>query len=214
MIERWTGAPAPAIGRAAAPSPLERHRLPLTAFFALLAVLGAAVWLARQPVAPPIAIPTPLAGSRLIKVHVTGAVAQPGLYELADGARVADALDLAGGALQTGDATRLNLALRLRDGQQVAVPSTAMPASVAQPTTVMAARPGRLPTPHSGARVNLNSATQADLELLPGIGPATAKKILDYRQEKGPFQTPQELKDARLVTNAAWTRLAELVDAP
>jgi competence protein ComEA len=200
VIERWSGAPAPS-HPTAAPSPLERHRLPLTAFFTLLAVLGAALWLARQPVAPPITIPTPAAGPRVLQVHVVGAVARPGLYELADGARVADALEQAGGALPTADAARLNLALRLRDGQQLVVPAAAAPAA-----------PG--PARPSGGRVNLNNASQAELESLPGIGPVTARKILDHRQAKGPFQSPQELKDARLVTNATWTKLAELVDAP
>jgi competence protein ComEA len=199
VIERWSGAPAPA-HPAAAPSPLERHRLPLTAFFALLAVLGAALWLARQPVAPPITIPTPAAGPRVLKVHVVGAVARPGLYELADGARVADALAQAGGALPSADPARLNLALRLRDGQQLVVPAAAPAAPAAA-------------GPPSG-RVNLNSASQAELESLPGIGPVTARKILDHRQAKGPFQSPQELRDARLVTNATWSRVAELVDAP
>jgi competence protein ComEA len=199
VIERWSGAPAPS-HPTAAPSPLERHRLPLTAFFTLLAVLGAALWLARQPVAPPITIPTPAAGPRVLKVHVVGAVARPGLYELADGARVADALEQAGGALPTADAARLNLALRLRDGQQLVVPAAAPAAPAAA-------------GPPSG-RVNLNSASQAELESLPGIGPVTARKILDHRQAKGPFQSPQELRDARLVTNATWSRVAELVDAP
>jgi competence protein ComEA len=199
VIERGSGAPAPS-HPAAAPSPLERHRLPLTAFFALLAVLGAALWLARQPVAPPITIPTPAAGPRVVKVHVVGAVARPGLYELADGARVADALAQAGGALPTADAARLNLALRLRDGQQLVVPAAA-------PAAPGAAKP-------SNGRINLNNASQAELESLPGIGPVTARKILDHREAKGPFQSPQELKDARLVTNATWARLAELVDAP
>jgi competence protein ComEA len=183
-------------------SPIERYRLPLTALFALLAVLGVAIWLARQSVAPTISIPTPVAGPRLLKVHVTGGVARPGLYELTDGARVADALEQAGGALASADATRLNLALRLRDGQQVVVPNSAAPP------------PASAPGAASGARVNLNRATQAELETLPGIGPATAKKILDHRQEKGPFQSPQELRDARLVTTATWAKLAELVDAP
>jgi competence protein ComEA len=198
VIERWSGAPAPA-QPSTAPSPLERHRLPLTALLALLAVLGAALWLARQPVAPPITIPTPIAGPRVLKVHVTGAVAQPGLYELTDGARVADALAAAGGALPGSDAGRLNLALRVRDGQQLVVPTTA---------PVVAAKPA------TGGRVNLNTATQAELESLPGVGAVTAKKILDHRQAKGPFQSAEELRDTRLVTNATWTKLADLVDAP
>ena len=206
VIERWSGAPA-AVPDAAqpAPSPLDRHRRPLTALFAILAVIGAALWLARQPVSPPVTIPTPAAGPRTLKVHVAGAVAKPGLYDLADGARVDDAIAAAGGALPTADAGRLNLALRVRDGQQLVVPAAA-------PTPAPAA--ASAPKPSASGRVNLNTATQAELETLPGIGPVTAKKILDHRQVNGPFQSPQELKDARLVNNATWTRLADLVDAP
>jgi competence protein ComEA len=133
-------------------------------------------------------------------VSVSGKVRRPGLVEVADGARVADALAQAGGPLPTADPARLNLALRLRDGQQLVVPAAA-------PAATGAAGP-------PSGRVNLNNASQAELESLPGIGPVTARKILDHRQAKGPFQSPQELKDARLVTNATWSRLAELVDAP
>jgi competence protein ComEA len=232
VLERWSGAPAPGLpepgGRP--PSPIDRHRLPLTALLVVLLVLGGALWLARLPLRPPVAIPTPAAAARVVKVHVVGAVARPGLYELPEGGRVADALEQAGGVLPLADVARLNLALRVRDGQQVVVPTlaTATPALTASdaPSSAPAAgypaagsrvapgRATRVPTPHPGAPINLNRATQEELEALPGIGPATARRILDHRQRQGPFQSTDELRTARLVTPATWERIKELVAAP
>jgi competence protein ComEA len=113
---------------------------------------------------------------------------------------------------------RLNLALRLRDGQQVVVPTlaTATPtaADAAAGAAPAAGRVGRVPTPHPGAPINLNRATQAELEALPGVGPVTARRILDHREREGPFQSAEELRSARLVTPPTWERIRELVAAP
>jgi competence protein ComEA len=220
VLERWSGAPAPGVPEAGArhPSPIDRHRLPLTALLVVMLVLGVAVWLARLPVRPPIAVPTPAAAARIVTVHVVGAVARPGLYELPQGGRIADALEQAGGPLPSADVARLNLALRVRDGQQVVVPAlaTATPsaASGGRPADAPDRRAERPPTPHPGAPVNLNRATQAELEALPGVGPVTARRILDHRERQGPFQSPDELRQSRLVSGATWDRIKELVEAP
>lgn len=179
---------------------LEQHKLPLTVAAAVLAIVGIAVWLARQPPSLPVRIPTAAPASRTLKVHVAGAVESPGLYELAAGARVQDALDAAGGPLPGGDVDRLNLAMRLRDGQQVFVPSERLAA--------------REDAPNGIGRVNLNRADQASLEELPGVGPATARKILQHREEHGPFQSADDLRTARLVSGATWERLKDIVVAP
>src|SRR5688572_3690748 len=104
-----------------------RWKMPLTVVLVGLAAVGAALWLlwsqspVRQPVALPTIAPEPRA-PRELKVHVTGAVAAPGVYALADGARVSDLLQRAGGPAEGADVARLNLAAPLRDGQQVVVP--------------------------------------------------------------------------------------------
>jgi competence protein ComEA len=71
-----------------------------------------------------------------------------------------------------------------------------------------------VPTPHPGAPINLNRATQDELEALPGIGPVTARRILEHRERQGPFQSADELRTARLVTAPTWDRIKELVAAP
>jgi competence protein ComEA len=222
VLERWSGAPAAGadVPGDRGASPVDRHRLPLTALLLVVLVLGAAVWLARLPVRAPVVVPTPAAAARIVKVHVVGAVARPGLYELPDGGRIADALERAGGALPAADLARLNLALRLRDGQQVVVPALATATPEAADALVGAAGPAavkgatRVPTPHPGAPVNLNRATREELEALPGVGPVTAGRILDHRERRGPFQSTEELRTARLVNASTWERIRELVAAP
>lgn len=246
MLERWTGAPtspgssgeslpgssgggllgAPS-GDASPPGgapagPLDRWKVPLTGLCLAVAIVGAGLWLARRPVDRPIALPTAAveaSTARTVKVHVTGAVAQPGLYTLADGQRVADAIEQAGGALAGAELARVNLAARLRDQQQIVVPAGPAAAlgdatAVAAPSgTRSAARTGRATVvAHPAGKVNLNQASQAELEALPGIGAVTARRIVQYRAEHGAFASIEDVRRARLIAPAAWARLQDLVD--
>ena len=113
-------------------------------------------------------------------VDVAGAVRRPGLYHLAAGTRIADAVAAAGGATARADVTLVNLAAPLADGEQVLVPVTG----------AVAAGGGPSPT----APLDLNTASAEQLDALPGVGPATAQKIIDYRQAHGPFRTIDELE--------------------
>lgn len=127
-----------------------------------------------------------------IVVHVAGAVARPGLVRLPSGARVADALAAAGGPAQGADLDRLNLAAPLADGTRLYVPFVGQPV----PADVGLSTPGtdaKGPT----AVVDLNTATATELESLPGIGPATAQAILDYRARRGRFRSVEELLAVR-----------------
>ena len=119
-------------------------------------------------------------------VHVVGAVHRPGLYRLPARSRVADAVTRAGGATRKADLSLVNLAAPLADGVQVVVPARAPPASTGggQP-------PGGGSTP--AGPVHLNSATLEQLDSLPGVGPVTAQKILDYRQKHGAFSSLDDL---------------------
>jgi competence protein ComEA len=119
----------------------------------------------------------------LVVVHVAGAVRHPGIIELAAGSRVADAIDLAGGALPRANLDLLNLAAIVVDGTQILVPSGTSAVSVAGPTA----------GPTSPALVNLNSADQAMLETVPGLGPVKAGAILAYRTEIGGFTSIDQL---------------------
>jgi competence protein ComEA len=129
-------------------------------------------------------------------VDVVGAVRRPGLYRLAKGARVADAVTRAGGPTQAAELELLNLAALVADGEQVVVPRRGAPAVA--PTGGSAAPSGP---------VHLNSATLEQLDSLPGVGPVTAQKILDYRAKHGGFGSVDEL-DA--VPGIGPSRLADL----
>jgi competence protein ComEA len=121
---------------------------------------------------------------RFLTVHVAGAVANPGLYKLGEGTRVADALARAGGPTPDAALDDMNLAGKLQDGQKVMVPRTP-----AQQT--MGATPAALPSGHG--LINVNTATAEQLDSLPGVGPSLAQKIILYRTKNGPFSSLDDL---------------------
>ena len=125
--------------------------------------------------------PARIASANLV-VYVSGAVRRPGLYRLSQGTRIDDAISLAGGATAKADLVAVNLAAPLADGEQIVVPLRGAAA---------AATGGAGPSPT--APLDLNSASLEQLDALPGIGPATAQKILDYRQAHGAFHSLEEL---------------------
>lgn len=169
----------------------------------------------------------------LIRVYVGGAVINPGIVDLPRGSRVAEAIDAAGGLTDVGDASSLGMAGLLRDSDQVIVPvrrlSAPSPTSVVAPA-VAAVAPTSVPTgatptttsievvqatpapappqaiTNSGL-INVNTASVAELESLPEIGPALAQRIIDYRIANGPFQTLDELDDVKGIS----PRIVELI---
>ncbi|WP_203233828.1 MULTISPECIES: ComEA family DNA-binding protein [unclassified Actinomyces] len=145
------------------------------------------------------AVSTGMAGE--LVVHVAGAVSSPGVVVLPAGARVVDAIDAAGGALPDADTDQLNLARTLSDGEQVRVPHVGEDASAwntgggigEQAGSDSGATGSEGSGTTVGGRVNINTADAAELEALPGIGPALAQRIVDYRNEHGPFASVDEL---------------------
>jgi competence protein ComEA len=126
------------------------------------------------------------AGGRLT-VHVAGAVREPGVYKLPAGARVDDAVSRAGGATGRADLGGLNLAAELEDGRQVLVPERARGGGAGGAVVAPGAETAE------GQPVNVNTATLEQLDTLSGIGPLTAQKILDFREEQGGFSSVEEL---------------------
>ena len=137
---------------------------------------------------------SPGAAASNLVVHVVGAVHRPGLYDLRDGQRVADAVARAGGATRKADLAAINLAAPLVDGTQVLVPSRAAAAGGGgSPAAGSAGAAASTGSTAVGAKVSLSTATIEQLDGLPGVGPVTAQKIVDYRTENGPFASVDDL---------------------
>ena len=170
--------------------PLSRRRALAGALLLAAALFVAGRYLAgagassgpARPAARPLQAVEAAAPAALV-VHVVGAVRRPGLYRLRDGARVADAVARAGGATRRADVSLVNLAAPVADGAQVVVPRR-VPAAPSGSANAPVAPAGPL---------HLNTATLEQLDELPGIGPATAQKILDFRDEHGAFTSIDEL---------------------
>ena len=158
------------------------------------------------PVAAPAAPAVTTTSVPEVVVHVAGAVTRPGLYRLPSGSRVADGIDAAGGPRPRADLDRLNLAARLVDGQRVAVSRRGEPPLPAAPADTGAPAAGG---PGAGVPVDLNTAGQAELETLPGVGPATARRILEERARRGGFTS---VRDLLRVPGIGERRFAELKD--
>jgi len=140
-----------------------------------------------------------------VVVHVAGAVTRPGVVELPLGSRVIDAVEAAGGGLSDADLDRLNLAAKIVDGQRVLVPHVGE-LTVAEPDSVLGD-----PSATAGGLVNLNTATAAQLEELPGIGPVLAGAIIDERESRGGFRSVNELRDVRGIGEKRFADLRERV---
>jgi competence protein ComEA len=212
----------PAVEKAASGSPLDRLRehpaiaTALGLVVALAIALGG-VWVAASASSPQVELDPIAAGSAgdatpeegALVVDVAGAVRSPGLFRLPAGARVGDAISAAGGfgpAVDTAAVSAgLNLAATLSDGQKIVVPARG--AATTAPSGGSTAG-----NPAGSALVDVNHASQAELEALPGIGPATAQKIIAARAEH-PFATAHELLDRKLVGNATWEKIRDLVTA-
>lgn len=158
------------------------------------------------------AVPSGTASGGTVRVHVAGAVRRPGVYEVPADGRIIDAVRAAGGASSSADLDAINLAQTLRDTEQVYVPTRTRTSPRTSPRTAPRLRPTTVPPSASSApggspvqqatesslpaarkTVNVNQATASQLEELPGVGEVTARRIISWRQSRGPFATAEDL---------------------
>ena len=144
-----------------------------------------------------------------IVVYVAGAVNRPGVVQLAEGARAKDAVDACGGFLPTADTNGVNLAQKLKDGMQVTVPEKSPQGTAAQ-GAAGGAQAGAAKSLPEGM-VNINTADEKELDKLPGIGPAMAKRIVEYRTENGAFQAPEEIKRVKGIGDAKYEKMKDKI---
>ena len=142
------------------------------------------------------AVALPRAPAPRLVVHVVGAVRSPGVYRLREGSRVADAVKRAGGVARGADTAAVNLAAKLTDGQQVVLPRRAAQGAIGPaPAAGGAAAPAQGGAGSAPGPISLASATLEQLDTLDGVGPATAKKILDWRAKTGGFSSVDDLAE-------------------
>lgn len=181
-----------------------------------------------DPEAPPVAPPSEppetagpdpgageaaTAGASVVVVHVAGAVHRPGVLELPAGARVGDAVTAAGGEQPDAELAAVNLARPLVDGEQVYVPRVgeAPPGAAAAPEPAPGPAGAAGEPAADGAVVDLNSADLAALDTLPGVGPAIAQRILEWREANGPFHSVEELLEVSGIGPATLEKIRDRV---
>ncbi|HOB19138.1 MAG TPA: helix-hairpin-helix domain-containing protein [Candidatus Atribacteria bacterium] len=145
----------------------------------------------------------------IIKVYITGAVRHPGVITLEEGDRLADAIELAGGALPDADLDRVNLAQRVRDEGMYHIPKVGEEA-----TPIVTEHPGAGGNNGTGSgsgKVNINTADQKTLETLPGIGPVKARNIIKYREENGPFKSIEEIMNVSGIGEKTFEGLKDMI---
>ncbi|SCL38628.1 competence protein ComEA [Micromonospora rhizosphaerae] len=193
------------------------------AVVAVVVVLGAGLWAWRsrphaEPVDPMSTVAAPAApepspvgsagANGQLVVAVAGKVRRPGLVRVPAGSRVADAIEAAGGALPGVDVALLNPARKVTDGELILVGVTAPPGAAGQPAGAAGpAAGGAAP----GGPVNLNTATLAQLDALPGVGPVLAQRILTHREQHGPFRSVSDLRQVEGIGDARYEQLKDLV---
>jgi competence protein ComEA len=146
-----------------------------------------------------------------VMVHVVGAVAQPGVYSLPPGSHVQDGVEAAGGLLPEANPQSVNLAALAQDGQRIFIPTQAPLPPTPRPGSVPTMISANPPSPVPGGLININTATLEELDSLPGIGPVTAQKIIDYRQANGLFNRIEDIMNVPGIGEGTFAKIKDLI---
>lgn len=186
----------------------------LVGFSVLLTLLAAGVvyLVSSQPRGEPIRL-RPLPTAQPLVVQVSGAVSHPGVYPLAPGSRVKDAIQAAGGLLPDANTDLINQAALIQDGQLIWVPAVGTDASTPSQTAPAQSenKAERVPTRTPHFPINLNSATHDELLALPGIGEVRAQSIIDYRTAHGPFQAIEDIQSVDGIGAGIFEKIKDLI---
>ena len=179
------------------------------AFGVVCGILGVGLLLlaVSQPRGEAIQLSPPATAAPLI-VHITGAVVDPGVYSQTPGSRVMDVIQAAGGLTPDADSTLINLAKMVEDGMQIWVPRQLVGDLEGNNPAKAEKDPG---AGYPEGLININTATQIELETLSGIGPVTAKAIIQYRQENGPFREIQGIQEVSGIGPVTFEKIREFI---
>ncbi|GAV22029.1 helix-hairpin-helix domain-containing protein [Carboxydothermus pertinax] len=197
--------------------PLEdRSKIPLYGIIILLLGVIFYFWGTKPEEAPVkeasgeevVVLNTEKSSSKVV-VQVAGAVYKPGVYSLEEGSRVKDALEKAQGMLPSADDSSINLAAKVTDGQKIYIPFRGENQAPSAPVNNAFGKPS--PMPNQSNKVNINTATLEELDKLPGVGPATAAKIIEYREQNGPFTTIEDIKKVKGIGDKKFESLKDYI---
>ena len=145
-----------------------------------------------------------------IVVHVSGAVNKEGIVELEENSRIADAIEKSGGLKDDANMNEVNLAYKLEDGMKIYIPSN-KDQEVQERSNISSVVESNVTNKKANSKVNINTAPQEELDSLPGIGPSTALKIINYRKEHGKFSKIEELKNVSGIGDSKFNQLKDLI---
>ncbi|HLO32505.1 MAG TPA: helix-hairpin-helix domain-containing protein [Anaerolineales bacterium] len=166
--------------------------------------LAALIWVvARNPSGEAVLL-RPAPTEKPLIVYITGAVPRPGVYALPKDARVQDAISAAGGFLAEAEKSQINLAALLEDGEKLDVPYI-------EGGSPVLATPGPTIEAVTTELININTASIAELDTLPGIGPTTAQKVIDYREQNGPFVNTEDIINVSGIGPGTYERIKDLI---
>ncbi len=143
---------------------------------------------------------------KVIVVHITGEINKPGVIELEEGARVIDAIKVAGGTTSKADLTQINLAYALRDGQKIYIPNVEDQNKEIEHITT------DFENNTKAGKININMANEKELQELPGVGPSIATKIIKYREENGGFENIEDLQKIKGIGKAKYDELKDFIE--
>jgi competence protein ComEA len=166
--------------------------------------LAAVVWIVSRTPSGEAVILRPAPTEKPVVVYITGAVPRPGVYALPKNARVQDAISAAGGFLAEAEKSQINLAALVEDGEKLDIPYIEGASPVlGTPIPVIVTSTTEL--------VNINTATLEQLDTLPGVGPTTAQRIIDYREQNGPFINTEDIINVQGIGTGTYERIKDLI---